>query len=200
MATMDHSHDASSNAGAATLSTDTPGATLRAVLTAQLQEHVYLAATATGAALEGRTDDYANAVKALDTNTVDLSNSIASVYGADAGKTFQDLWRKHIGFFVDYTTGKATHDDVKVAKAKSDLDGYRADFGTFISSANPNLPKQAVMDELTPHVASLEAVIDAQAAKSPDQYSLLRTAAAHMPMTADVLAGGIAKQFPAKFN
>jgi hypothetical protein len=200
MATMDHSHDASSNAGAATLSTDTPGATLRAVLTAQLQEHVYLAATATGAALEGRTDDYANAVKALDTNTVDLSNSIASVYGADAGKTFQDLWRKHIGFFVDYTTGKATHDDVKVAKAKSDLVGYRADLGSFSSYANANLPKEAVMDELTPHVASLEAVIDAQAAKSPDQYSLLRTAAAHMPMTADVLAGGIAKQFPAKFN
>ena len=140
------------------------------------------------------------AAKSLDANSVDLSKSIESVYGADAGKAFLDLWRKHIGFFVDYTTGKATNDTAKVEKARKDLDGYRADFGAFIASANPNLPKQAVADELTPHVATLFAAIDAQAAKDATAFDKLRVAASHMPMTANVLAGGIAKQFPQKFG
>ena len=191
---------ASPTGAAAGLSTDSGAANLRALLTAQLQEHVYLAGTATGAALGGRNDDFMAAAKSLDANSVDLSKSIESVYGPDAGKTFLDLWRKHIGFFVDYTTGKATNDTAKVEKARKDLDGYRADFGAFIASANPNLPKQAVADELKPHVETLFAAIDAQAAKDPTAFDKLRVAASHMPMTADVLAGGIAKQFPDKFK
>ncbi|MEO6398332.1 MAG: copper amine oxidase [Tepidiformaceae bacterium] len=185
---------------AATLATDSGAANLRALLTAQLQEHVYLAGTATGAALGGRAEEFAAAGKSLDANSVDLSKSIESVYGADAGKAFLDLWRKHIGFFVDYTTGKATNDTAKVEKARTDLDGYRADFGAFIASANPNLPKQAVADELKPHVETLFAAIDAQAAKDPAAFDKLRAAAAHMPHTAETLAGGIAKQFPDKFK
>ena len=53
---------------------------------------------------------------------------------------------------------------------------------------------------LTPHVATLFAAIDAQAAKDPTAFDKLRVAASHMPMTANVLAGGIAKQFPQKFG
>ena len=107
----------------------------------------------------------------------------------------------HIGFCVDYTTGKATKNQAMVDKARSDLDGYRADFGSFIESATKGgLPKQAVADELKPHVESLFAAIDAQAAKDPAQFDKLKTAAGHMPMTASVLAGAIAKQFPAKFG
>ena len=101
---------------------------------------------------------------------------------------------------MDYTTGKATNDQAKVDKAKADLDSYRSDFGAFLASANPNLPKEAVAEELKPHVATLFAAIDAQAAKSPDAFDKLREAASHMPMTANVLAGGIVKQFPDKFG
>ena len=61
-------------------------------------------------------------------------------------------WRKHIGFFVDYTLGKLTNDPAKATKAKADLDGYRADFGALLASANPNLPKDAVAEALIPHV------------------------------------------------
>ena len=179
-------------------SVDSPAATLRATLTAALQEHVYLAGITTGTALAGQ--DFKPAAAALDTNTQALQDAIASVYGDAGGKQFGDLWRKHIGFFVDYTTGKATNDAAKVSKARSDLDGYRADFGAFIESATKGgLPKQAVADELTPHVASLFAAIDAQAAKDSAQFDKLKVAAGHMPMTASILAGAIVKQFPDKF-
>ncbi len=49
-------------------------------------------------------------------------------------------------------------------------------------------------------MATLFAAIDAQAAKDPTAFDKLRVAASHMPMTANVLAGGIAKQFPQKFG
>ncbi|MGH2739751.1 MAG: hypothetical protein ACRDH6_04610, partial [Actinomycetota bacterium] len=45
---------------------DTGAAALRATLDGLLQEHVYLAASATGAALGGRTDEFDAAAAALD--------------------------------------------------------------------------------------------------------------------------------------
>ena len=188
---------AASPTGKATI--DTPAAGLRAGLTALLQEHVYLAGITTGVALGG--GDFKPAAAALEKNTQGLQDAVTSVYGDAGGKQFGDLWRKHIGFFVDYTTGKATKDQAMVDKAKADLDGYRNDFGAFIESATKGgLPKAAVADELKPHVETLFAAIDAQAAKDPSAFAKLQAAAAHMPHTADALAGAIAKQFPDKFT
>ena len=64
------------------------------------------------------------AVKALDANSVALAKTLGSVY-PDAEKPFLASWRQHIGFFVDYTLGKATENDKQVAQAKADLDTYR---------------------------------------------------------------------------
>ncbi len=177
---------------------NTSASELRAGLTALLQEHVYLAGIATGTALGG--GDLAAPAATLDANSVRLSEAIASVYGDGAGETFLALWRKHIGFFVDYTTASATGDEAGKEAARADLDAYRADFGAFIASANPNLPKDAIAEALIPHVATLFAAIDAQAANDPAQFDRLAEAAAHMPGTAQVLAEGIAKQFPKKFK
>jgi uncharacterized protein YmfQ (DUF2313 family) len=131
------------------------------------------------------------AVKALDANSVALSKAIGSVY-PDAEKPFLASWRQHIGFFVNYTLGRATKNDKQVAKAKSDLDKYRTSFGQLINSVVPELPADAVAEELKPHVASLYAAIDASVAGKPDYQTKLSMAAGHMLMTADVLAGGIA--------
>jgi hypothetical protein len=173
---------------------------LRVTLNTLLQEHIYLAAGATGAALGGRTAEFQAAANALDGNSVDLSKAIGSVYGPDAGTAFLALWRKHIGFAVDYTTGVATNDQAKQTRAVNDLVQYTQDFGAFLSSANPNLPKGAVADLVKTHVLTLKDVIDAQAAKDQAKaYRSLRTAAGHMQMIADPLAEAIAKQFPQRF-
>ena len=132
------------------------------------------------------------AVKALDANSVALSKAIGSVY-PDAEKPFLASWRQHIGFFVNYTLGKATSDDKQVAKAKADLDAYRTSFGQLINSVVPELPADAVADELKPRVQSLYAAIDASVAGKPDYQTKLSMAADHMVMTAEILAGGIAK-------
>ena len=51
----------------------------------------------------------AGAVKALDENSVALAKTLGSVY-PDAEKPFLASWRQHIGFFVNYTLGKATRE------------------------------------------------------------------------------------------
>ena len=181
-------------------STDSPESTLRSTLNLALREHAIIAAMATGSALGGRTAEFNAAAGALDGNSVDISKAISSVYGAEAEKAFLSLWRKHIGFVVDYTTGLASKDKAKQDKAVKDLIGYADDFGAFLSAANPNLPKSAVAELVKGHILTLKDVVDAQAAREwPKVYSNLRLAAGHMAMIADPLGMAIAKQFPERF-
>ena len=182
------------------ISAPMPAAELRAKLNILLQEHAYLAAGATNAALGGRQPEFQAAAGALDANSVDLSKAIGSVYGGGAEQAFLALWRKHIGFFVDYATGVAAKDKAKQDKAVNDLVGYTQDFGAFLASANPNLPKAAVADLVKTHVLTLKDVVDAQGMGDQKKaYMALRAAASHMMMIADPLASAIAKQFPEKF-
>src|SRR5882724_11476566 len=139
------------------------------------QEHIYLAGAATNAALGGREAEFKAAAGALDANSVAISKAIGSVYGEGAEKAFLPLWRRHIGFVVDYTVGVASNDKGKQDKVVGDLVKY--------------------------HVVTLKDVIDAQASKDPGRaYTALRSAAGHMQMIADPLAEAIVKQFPDKFS
>jgi hypothetical protein len=175
---------------------ESTGSETRALLTGQLSEHVYLAGLAINQAVADGGDldapATASAVETLDGNSVALSETVASVYGDDAGEQFLALWRDHIGFFVDYTLGGATGDQAMQDEARENLDGYRAEFGAFMESATDgNLPADAVASDLEVHVESLSTTIDSVLAGQPSVYPDLREAAGHMPMTAQTLAGGI---------
>ena len=179
----------------------TAAAGLRTTLNLALREHAYLAVAATNAALGGRDAEFKAAAAALDGNSVDIAKAIGSVYGADAEQAFLPLWRRHIGFFVDYTVGAATKDKSKEDTAVSDLVGYTQDFGAFLNSASPNLPKAVVADLVKHHVLTLKDVVDAQATKDPVRaFTAVRLAAAHMQMIADPLAETIVRQFSDRFT
>jgi hypothetical protein len=197
-AAVSATQSAAASSSSTQATTMTKAGDLRVALNLLLMDHVYNASQATGAALRGDDAGFTAAAATLDKNTVGLGDAVGSVYGDAARTSFLELWRKHIGFFVDYTMGAATKDQAKKDKAKTDLDGYRKDFDAFLSGANPNLPKGAVADLLVPHVSGLFAVIDAQAAKDPMVADKIKTAAAHSQKIADPLAGAIAKQFPDK--
>ncbi len=178
----------------------TPAA-LQTTLNMLFQEHVYLAAAATGAALGGRQAEFQAAAAALDQNSVEIAQAVGMVYGADAEKAFLPLWRRHIGFVVDYTVGLAGRDKAKQEQAVNALLGYTDELGAFLSSANPNLTRAAVADLVKHHILTLKEVIDAQAAgDAPRTYRALRTAAGHMQGIATPLAQAIVKQFPEKFR
>src|SRR3546814_13703436 len=88
-----------------------------------------------------------SAVDTLDANSVARSEAISSVYGEEGGAQFLELWRNHIGFFVEYTLGGATGDTAMQEAAGQKLDDYRADFGAFIESATDGELTGAVVAE-----------------------------------------------------
>ena len=179
-------------------SADSLASTLRAILTAKLQEHVYLTGAATGAVLTG--GDFKAADAAVHANSTELSNVVASVYGDDHARRFLGLWGGHIRSFMEFARGTAAKDQATVDKARADLDRFRSELGAFFNAANPNLVANAVAEDQRAHVESLLDAIAAQAANDAAQFAKLRDAASHAPATATFLASGIAKQFKDRFG
>ena len=174
---------------------------LRSLLGRQLGQHAVLAMNATNAGVKG-SKAFPAAAKALDQNSVALSKTIASVYGAKAGNTFLNgkyMWRAHIKFFVDYTVATAKGNKAGQAKAVANLKTYTVKFGDFLATAT-KLPKPAVQADLLAHVLGLKGQLDAYAHGQYGKAATLYTNAYdHMFMTGDLLANAIAKQYPDKF-
>jgi hypothetical protein len=177
------------------------GVDLRVALNQLLQEHLYLASSATGAALDGRNDEFAAAGTALNTNGTDIGAAIGGLYGDPAKDQFNQIWSAHNGFFVDYTTGVAKKDMAMQDKAVQDLTTvYLPQFSTFLAGAT-DLPEAAITDLVKEHVLTTKAIVDAQAkgdwtaAASAD-----RLAGQHMEMLGDPLAAAIVAKLPAKFS
>ncbi len=179
--------------------TDSKASDLRNTLSSALTAHVDLASMAMRKGYDGSADFDASA-KALDDNSVAISQAIGSVYGDEAGATFLKNWRAHIGFFVDYTTALKKGDKAGQDKAISDLRGYSATSAAFLSQANPNLPESVLEQTFNMHIDQLVAMINAYAAKDyTTSYAKQMEAFDHMNKTAGVLAGAIVKQYPDKF-
>lgn len=140
-------------------------ATLRVTLTTGLQEHVYLAGIAvfTAYTSEGGTDSeaFAAAADTLDHNSVALSEAVGSVAGDEKGGQFLDLWREHIGYFVDYANAVATDDTDAADQALENLDGYRPQAGEFFAEiTGGELDADEIAAGLSEHISTLAGTID----------------------------------------
>lgn len=194
-------HDThSNNASVSTAATDTKPANLRALLNNLESDHVDLASAAVRDGFDGA-PSFQAAAGALGKNTDDLSAAITSVYGDEAGAKFKEIWASHIGFFVDYTVAAKKGDQAGMDKAVQNLNGYVEAISTFLSGANPNLPKDAVAQLVTEHVGLLKKAVDTYGA-GDFEGSYAAQAEARTQITtkiADTLAGAIVKQSPNKF-
>lgn len=181
-------------------STDTKAAGLRVVLNNLEAEHVDLASAATRAGFDGSTA-FPAAAGALGKNTDSLAAAIGSVYGDAAAAQFKEIWASHIGFFVDYTVAAKKGDMAGMDKAVQNLNGYVEAISTFLSGANPNLPKEAVAQLVTEHVGLLKKAVDTYGAGDfAGSYAAQSEARTQITTKiADTLAGAIVKQSPAKF-
>lgn len=192
------SGDASSTVAKADPNTKSAG--LRVLLNNLEAEHVDLASAATRAGFDGDASFTATA-ESLGKNTDNLSAAIASVYGDEAGDKFKEIWASHIGFFVDYTVAAKAGDKAGMDKAVQNLNGYVEAISSFLSGANPNLPKDAVAQLVTDHVGLLKEAVDKHGAGdyagSYDAQSRARVQIT--TKIADTLAGAIVKQSPEKF-
>ena len=83
---------------------------LRAKLEQFLGQHAILTVRLTRARLRGDGDLAQAADAALSKNSQDMGGLIGSVYGAEAGDTFQAKWFSHVTLLFDYARGVADDD------------------------------------------------------------------------------------------
>lgn len=180
-------------------SVDSEAANLRVLLNGIQKEHVSLAAAATRAGFDGDPHFQAAAVS-LDENSRELAAAVGSVYGEEAEARFYEIWNSHIGFFVDYTVAAKGGDQAGMNEAVENLGGYVEAISTFLSEANPNLPKEAVAQLVGEHVGLLKDAVDNYGAGDFEaSYAKEREARKQIGTIADTLSGAIVKQNPDKF-
>lgn len=190
----------SQNAGTSSGGTDTGAADLRANLQAAQQEHVALASETLRNVFDG-TKDAEAAVAALDKNSVEIAEIVGAAYGPDAQDQFLSAWREHIGFFANYTTAAKAGDKAAMEQALADLDGYAEETATFFSEANPNLPKEAVKENLQTHAGLVIDTVNAYGAGNYEEsFNKQIEAYDQIGKVSAVLSGAIYQQFPDKFT
>jgi hypothetical protein len=133
-------------------------------------------------------------------NQEDIGNAVATYYGSAAGSKLADLLKQHILIAVDLVTAAKAGDNAKVADADRRWHANADDIATFLSGANPNWPKAAVLAMLNQHLAltTQEATARLQGRFSDDAAAFDNIYNQIIGM-ADTLADGIVKQFPARF-
>ena len=132
-------------------------------------------------------------------NAKQIADAVAGFYGKDAGTAMLDLLAGHWGGVKALTDAGKARDQAGSARAMQDLAANGAAIAKFLAGANPNLPEDAVRGLLTAHVAHHQAqvgeIMRGDMAAEAKTWTAMK---AHMDTLADALAGGIAKQFPAK--
>ena len=133
-------------------------------------------------------------------NQEELGSAIAPFYGSAAGSRLTDLLKQHILIAVDLVTAAKAGDNAKQTDADRRWHQNAADIATFLSGANPNWPRQTLLDMLNEHLAvtTQEAVNRLQKKWNDDVVTFDRIYSQSL-MMADALSDGIVKQFPARF-
>ena len=176
-----------------------PAVDLRVTLDRLFGEHAYLAAIV----MRARLDDEAHsaaAVAALERNSSELAEEVATIYGDEAGAAFERLWSRHTHLYVEYVAATAMGDESLQQRSLDGLADSRSDFSRFLADANPLIDAGALETMLATHTGHLVEQVGAYASGDYGQaYQMSRHAYAQTEELAAGLAGAIADQFPQLF-
>jgi hypothetical protein len=133
-------------------------------------------------------------------NQEDIGNAVVPYYGAAAGTKLTDLLKQHILIAVDLVAAAKAGDKAKQADADTRWHQNAADIATFLSGANPNWSRQALLDMLNQHLSlTTQEAVNRLQQKWDDDVTNFDATFSQAMMMADALSDGIVKQFPAKF-
>ena len=144
--------------------------------------------------------DTGGAATRLLKNQEHIGNAIVPFYGEVAGARLTDLLKQHILIAVDLLTAAKAGDDAEFQRQDQRWSQNAEEIATFLSGANPNWPKNDVVDLLSVHlkltkdeaVARLTGKWDDDVVAFDDIFTEIMT-------VSDTLADGIVKQFPERF-
>lgn len=140
-----------------------------------------------------------SAADAVVANAKQIANAVGGFYGKPAGAQTLQLLAGHWGGVKALTDTSAANDMAGEQKAMADLNRNVNDIAKFFSSANPNLPENAVQSLFAAHVAHHATQIrQIMSGDTQGEEATWTEMQAHMNVIADALTNGIAKQFPDK--
>jgi len=142
------------------------------------------------------------AVARLLKNQDDLGDAIKPVYGDAAGKKLTELLREHIVIAADLLKAAKANNQQDFANANTKWHKNADDISGFLQTANPNHWKLEDMKRMMYEHLDLttkEAVARLKKDYKADIDAFDKTRAELLDMS-DMLAMGIVKQFPDKFN
>jgi len=139
------------------------------------------------------------ALNRLMRNQEDIGNAVRPFYGDAAGAKLTSLLKQHISIAGELVAAAKAGDQAKQTDADKRWHDNAAEIATFLSGANPNWPRDAVLGMLNNHLSltTKEAVARLQKNWADDQSTFDSIYSQAMEM-ADTLSSGIAKQFPNK--
>lgn len=133
-------------------------------------------------------------------NQKDIGNAIKPYYGEAAGNKLGELLTEHIVLAGKVVDAAKSGNKTKLKKYNTEWYRNADDIAAFLSTANPNWPKQEVKQLLYTH---LQMVTDQVVARLKQDWKTDITAydrgEDHIIKIADTLTNGIIKQFPDKF-
>jgi hypothetical protein len=163
-----------------------------------LGHHVFLMARSMRGQASNQPDAAQAFRDALVSNTDQLSAAIGSLYGDQYTAPFRQLWYSHVFLLTDYARAVSQGDSAARDAARSALEQYRTEYGTFIESMTAGaIPAQTAADNLRAHLDHLMSHIDAYVAGDYDTaYAVQREGYAHMFPTAATLVSGATPPIP----
>ncbi len=129
-----------------------------------------------------------------------IADATEPLYGGEAADQLFQLLAGHYGAIKDYMEAHYRGDEAGQGAASSTLTENADAIATFLASANPHLPKDAVLPLLVAHgghhVQQINAIHGRDFTGEATIWEAMRT---HMNTIADAMADAFVKQFPDKF-
>jgi hypothetical protein len=163
-------------------------------------EHVFWIRAVDVATISGNKDAAKVAEAQVVANAHALADAFEPFYGAGAKDALFKLLAGHYAAVKDYLDASVAKDETKEKAATNAMFTNAEAIAAFLNKANPNWPKDVVLNLLQVHAGHHVKQIQQLVAK--DYKGEAQTWAAmtqHMYVIADALADGLAKQFPDKF-
>lgn len=146
-------------------------------------------------------EDTGKVAERLLKNQDDIGDAIKPVYGDDAGKKLAALLRDHILIATEVVKAAKMGNSEELTKASKKWYANADDIAVFLSGANTNWPKQALVDMLYKHLEYTTGEVVSRLKKDwAADIEFYDKGHLHMLMFADALTDGIVKQFPNKFS
>lgn len=146
-------------------------------------------------------EDAGKVAERLLKNQNDIGDAIKPIYGDEAGKRLSALLRDHILVATEVVKAAKMGNSEELTKANKKWYANADDIAAFLSSANPNWPKQVLVDMLHKHLEYTTGEVVSRLKKDwAADIDFYDKGHIHILMLADALTDGILKQFPDKFK